>query len=90
MVETRKRGLIWGAMALPTFHTIGIYLQICAPLSSGNPIGLYAPVDPAPPPVATPTNLLEACQATAVNCVTILPAFIEVGGLRISHLLKRY
>lgn len=78
MTETRKRDLTWGGMALPTFHTIAIVVQLLVPLATGHAVGLYTPMAPAPPVVPTPANLMEACKITGISAITIVPSIIEV------------
>lgn len=67
-------------MPLPTFHTMGIFGQLYAPLVSGYPVGLYAPKAPAAPPVPTPLNVIEATKKVGANGILIVPSFIEVKG----------
>ena len=77
-MDARDRGVIWGSQALPTFHTMGIYMQLYVPLVSGYPVGLYAPKAPASPVVPTPANILEACRSSGSTGIAIVPAMIEV------------
>ncbi|KIP04467.1 hypothetical protein PHLGIDRAFT_193243, partial [Phlebiopsis gigantea 11061_1 CR5-6] len=75
--EARKQGIIWGSMAIPTFHTMGIFMQLLPPFSTGNPVGLYPPNAPASPPVPTPSSLLQACKEAGVSGIPTVPVFIE-------------
>lgn len=78
MMESRERGTVWGSMPLPTFHTLGIYMQFYAPLSTSFPIGLYYPMEPAQPVVPSPMNILDACKRTNITALPTVPAFLEV------------
>ena len=66
-------------MALPTFHTAGIYAQILMPLASAIPAGLYAPRAPEPPVVPTAENMISACMAVGCTGIYAVSSFIEVG-----------
>lgn len=76
--QARRRGVHWAAMALPTFHTMGIFMQLYAPLVSGRYVGLYAPQWPAPPVVPNPQNILETSKATECNGMMVVPSIVEV------------
>lgn len=69
--------IVWGAMALPTFHMMAVYIQLYGPLVGGCPVGLFAPKWPASPVVPTPRNTLEACMTVGVNGIPTVPAFVE-------------
>ena len=74
----RGDGLVYGSMPLPTFHTMGIYLQPYTPLVTGDPVGLYAPKAPAAPVVPTYANVIEASKKVGASGIAIVPSFIEV------------
>ncbi|KAJ3555784.1 hypothetical protein NM688_g2384 [Phlebia brevispora] len=76
-MEARARGIRWASMALPTFHTIGVWMQIIAPLTSGQPIALYPPQYPAPPVVPNADNVLEYSKLTGCTGVPAVPSFVE-------------
>lgn len=78
LLEWRHLDVLWGVMPLPTFHTFAFMMQLYAPLVNGLPVGLYAPRAPAPPPVPSPKNVIDACRALKCNAIAIVPAFIEV------------
>lgn len=77
-MEARKRGIRWAPMALPTFHTIGVWMQIIAPLTSGQPIALYPPQSPAPPVVPNADNVLEYSKLMGCTGIPAVPSFVEV------------
>ena len=76
--KTRERAMTWGTMPLPTFHSIGIYCQVLLPITTGYPIGLYAPMAPAPPVVPSPSNILDACKQCGIHGLPVIPAVAEV------------
>ena len=84
MSTAAKHGVHWGSMPLPTYHTIGIYMQLFAPLVGGYAVCLYYPNAPAPPPVPTPANVLDACRVTGTTGINIVPAFLEASALLLS------
>ena len=71
-------GVKWGSMALPSFHTMGIFKQLYAPLTSGTYIGCYTPKEPEPPVVPTADNILQAMKITGCNATLAVPSIIEV------------
>ncbi|KAF7798255.1 hypothetical protein EIP86_009472 [Pleurotus ostreatoroseus] len=75
---SRDHCVRWAAMALPTFHSMGILTQLMAPLVSGQPVGVYEPKYPGPPVVPNPQNLLNATRICGCNAVMTVPSFIEV------------
>ncbi len=68
-------------MALPTFHTMGIFLQLLTPLMSGQAVALYAPHAPAPPPVPNPDSILEISRLTGCSGLPAVPSFLEASTL---------
>ncbi|GJE90357.1 acetyl-CoA synthetase-like protein [Phanerochaete sordida] len=77
IVDSAAHGVTWGAMALPSFHAMGIYIQLYSPLVSGLPVGLFAPKAPASPVVPTPRNTLEAAIAAGCTGIPTVPTFVE-------------
>lgn len=65
-------------MAMPTFHTMGIYMQLLLPLVSGQYIALYTPKAPEAPVVPNPQNVIEVAKITGCTAVGAVPSFIEV------------
>lgn len=78
MIVSRERGIRWASAALPTFHTLGIYMQFYSPLINGEAIGLYTPQAPAAPVIPNPQNVIDVVRATRCTGVPSIPAFIEV------------
>lgn len=76
----RFHGRQYGGHALPSFHTMGIAVQLLAPLASGLPGSLFPPraVQGAPPVVPTPQNTIGTARKTGCNTIVIVPAFLEV------------
>lgn len=72
------QGLRFGAMGLPTFHAMGMLLQLSYPLSTGNEVVVYTPQFPAPPVVPHPQNIYEVALTTGCTALLALPSFVEV------------
>lgn len=65
-------------MGLPTFHAMGMLLQLSYPLSTGNEVVVYTPQFPAPPVVPHPQNIYEVALTTGCTALLALPSFVEV------------
>lgn len=76
--EGGQVGVVWGSMALPTFHVMGMCLQFYAPLVGGYPVALYYPRSPLSPLVPTPQNMIEGCKITGASGVPMVPTFVEI------------
>lgn len=63
---------------LPSFHTMGIFVQILYPLSAGHFVGLYTPQEPALPIVPNPSNMLQMLQVTGCTTTVVVPVIVEV------------
>ncbi|KZT23998.1 putative aminoadipate reductase [Neolentinus lepideus HHB14362 ss-1] len=70
--------LTFGVMMLPSFHTLGIYMQLYAPLVTGDPSVVFPPKAPAPPVMPNPQNTLEHCQRGGATAVVVVPTFLEL------------
>ncbi|GAB1517035.1 hypothetical protein RhiTH_000078 [Rhizoctonia solani] len=71
-----QEGVKVGTMALPTFHAMGIFLQIFIPLYVGYTQVLFAP---SHIPVVPTSNLtIEAAAATKCLHMVCVPAFLEM------------
>ncbi|TCD64926.1 putative PKS/NRPS-like protein biosynthetic cluster [Steccherinum ochraceum] len=57
---------------------MGIFMQLYAPLVSGQYVGLYAPQWPAPPVVPNPQNIIDSSKATECDGVMVVPSIVEV------------
>ncbi|KZT70000.1 acetyl-CoA synthetase-like protein [Daedalea quercina L-15889] len=75
VLDGRAHRLRWGGAALPAFHTMGIAVQLLAPLVSGCPTSLFPPR--APPVLPTPESTIENARRTRCNAVMSVPAFLE-------------
>ncbi|KAF7789161.1 hypothetical protein EIP86_000098 [Pleurotus ostreatoroseus] len=78
LTSLQENGAFTGVMALPSFHTFGIYSQIYGPLRGGYPVAMFAPQAPASPVVPNPRNVLEVAKALGCSSLVIVPAFIEI------------
>jgi acyl-coenzyme A synthetase/AMP-(fatty) acid ligase len=77
-IIAHQKPLLLGVMALPTFHIMGLFMQLVIPLSTGRTIALYAPQAPRPPIIPNPANTLAALESTGSNFTCSVPTFIEV------------
>lgn len=67
-----------GGMGLPSFHGMGLLLQLAYPLISGREAVVFAPQDPAPPIVPHPRNVYEVSKKTGCTALVALPSYVEV------------
>ncbi|CAL1709603.1 unnamed protein product [Somion occarium] len=74
----RDRGVRWGSMSLPTFHSMAVGVQILIPLCLGEAVSLFTPQEPAPPVVPNPNNTLETARITHCTAIAAVPSFFEV------------
>ena len=63
---------------MPTFHTIGMYIQLYYPLVSGYAVAVYTPQGGASPIMPNPKNVLEVARITDCTALPSVPAFLEV------------
>jgi hypothetical protein len=68
--------IVYGAMALPSFHAFGFAMQVCAPLASARPVAIFEPR--SPPVVPNPENTLQAAIDTGTTVMPTVPVFLEV------------
>ena len=68
----------YAAMGLPTFHAMGLLLQVTYPLSVGREVVVYAPQYPAPPVVPHPQNVYEVSKLADCTAMLALPSYVEV------------
>lgn len=75
-------------MHLPPFHTLGISMQLFAPLAALTPVALYPPTalrdHPSAATVPTSDSIMKHSLRTGVSAVMAVPSFVEawasVGG----------
>ncbi|KAG2140138.1 putative aminoadipate reductase [Suillus clintonianus] len=69
-----------GTASLPSFHTLGIYLQLLTPIVTLSSVSIYPPtsfLDPsATPVVPNPQNILDSVLKTKSNALVVVPAFL--------------
>ncbi|KAH7882112.1 putative aminoadipate reductase [Phlebopus sp. FC_14] len=67
--------------ALPSFHTLGVYVQLLLPIASLKPVSVYAPTSyhdsTAAPIIPNAANTLESVQLTKANVLVVVPTFLE-------------
>ncbi|EKM50943.1 uncharacterized protein PHACADRAFT_262848 [Phanerochaete carnosa HHB-10118-sp] len=74
---SRLRGIRYGGMGLPTFHTFGFFVHVFYPAVSSYPIAVYAPQDPRPPIVSDAQSVFEVAKLTGCTGLYSIPSFIE-------------
>ncbi|KAI0081390.1 acetyl-CoA synthetase-like protein [Panus rudis PR-1116 ss-1] len=74
--DTLGTGWRWGSMMLPSFHTMGIYMQLLVSVAGAN-VALFTPQEPAPPVMPSPQSTLEVAIATKCKAICTVPAFLE-------------
>ncbi|KAK7689042.1 hypothetical protein QCA50_007733 [Cerrena zonata] len=76
---TYRRGEQEGSAGaiLPTFHAMGIFAQMCCPLSTGHFVGLYTPQEPQSLVVPNAHNLLEVIRTTGCAITVVVPTSLE-------------
>lgn len=70
--------IVFGAMGLPSFHAIGLLLQLTYPLAMGRGVVVYTPQYPDPPILPHAQNMYEVAKMTRCNGIFAVPAFIQV------------
>lgn len=69
---------------VPSFHTMGIYMQLLAAFSSSEPVILFTPKDPEPPIIPNAHNILEVAKMTGCRALGSVPSFLEVRSSRVN------
>lgn len=69
---------IYGVMAPPTFHAMGIVLQLFEPLAASQTVALFTPQAPAPPTIPSAQNVIDVARATGCKILVCAPTFLEV------------
>ncbi|KAG6855913.1 hypothetical protein H0H87_009479 [Tephrocybe sp. NHM501043] len=68
-------------MALPAFHTLGLYLQLLNPVYGIVSIALYPPTATKPdlfPVVLSPQNILDHTKWTRSTALIVIPTFLQI------------
>ncbi|GJE99727.1 acetyl-CoA synthetase-like protein [Phanerochaete sordida] len=73
----KTAGPRYGAMGLPSFHALGVMLQLIHSLATGAEVVVFTPQHPAPPVVAHPQSVYEVSQLGECAAMLALPTFIE-------------
>ena len=70
-----------GSGSLPSFHILGLYVQLLIPVASLSSVSIYPPTslhDPsAAPTVPNLQNILDSVLKTKSNALVVVPAFLE-------------
>ncbi|KAL4260475.1 Adenylate-forming Reductase [Pleurotus pulmonarius] len=73
--------LALGTMALPSFHTLGVYMQLLVPIFAGVPACVYTPTMTSAfdmPVMPTPDNILEHARRVQCNILITLPTLLQI------------
>ncbi|KAG0703313.1 putative aminoadipate reductase [Suillus ampliporus] len=69
-----------GTASLPSFHILGIYLQLIIPIASLSSVSIYPPtsfLDPsAAPVIPNSQNILDSVLKTNSNALAVVPTFL--------------
>ena len=68
-------------MMLPSFHTLGIYVQLLYPLFALTSVGVYPPQVTSremTPMIPTPENILDHIRRTKSNSMITIPALLQI------------
>ncbi|KAF7430338.1 hypothetical protein PC9H_006043 [Pleurotus ostreatus] len=71
----------FGSMALPSFHTLGIYFQVLCPIFAGVTAGVYPPTmtsASATPIMPTPDNILDHARRVQCDVIVVLPTLLQI------------
>ena len=75
---TKRSDTRFGAMGLPTFHSMGLILQVFFPLATSHAVAVFAPQYPSPPIVSSPKSILDVAKITKCEGLIAPPSFVEV------------
>ncbi|KAG6909219.1 putative NRPS-like protein biosynthetic cluster [Tephrocybe rancida] len=76
-----RHELIMGCMALPPFHTLGLYMQVLNPIYGLVSITVYPPTAPTPeslPVQPSPQNILDHTRLTKSTAIIIIPTLLQI------------
>lgn len=81
-LDLRRIGatFINGAPGLPSFHMMGVFLQVLLPLYGPITTAIFAPTVIKPedvPPIGNPETVLECVRATKCQGLVVLPTFLH-------------
>ncbi|KAG2119415.1 putative aminoadipate reductase [Suillus clintonianus] len=70
-----------GSAPLPSFHILGLYIQLLTPVASLSSVSIYPPTsfqDPsATPIIPNSQNILDSVVKTKSNTLVVVPSFLE-------------
>ncbi|KAF9073069.1 hypothetical protein BDP27DRAFT_1289576 [Rhodocollybia butyracea] len=84
-----QHGLRVGGMSLPTFHAIGLWIQLFIPLHTGITVGVYPPVVRKlqdTPFMTTPDSVIEHLRRTRCDSCMAIPSMIKIWAQEPSHI----
>ncbi|KAF9058549.1 putative aminoadipate reductase [Rhodocollybia butyracea] len=79
--QFRSHKLRVGSFGLPSFHALGILIQIFVPTYASTPVGVYPPVvssAEALPITPTPDNIIEHLKRTSCTASFAIPSMVQI------------
>ncbi|KAJ3983514.1 putative aminoadipate reductase [Lentinula detonsa] len=79
--EYRKHNLRAGTMSLPSFHAMGVFIQLLVPIYAGITVAVYPPLVTRKdllPLAATPDNIIEHLRRTRCSTCIAIPTMLQI------------
>ncbi|KAJ3731317.1 putative aminoadipate reductase [Lentinula guzmanii] len=80
-IEYRKYNLRAGTMSLPSFHAMGVFIQLFVPIYAGITVAVYPPLvtrNNLLPLAATPDNIIEHLRRTQCSTCIAIPTMLQI------------
>ncbi|KAJ3740213.1 putative aminoadipate reductase [Lentinula detonsa] len=77
----RKHNLRAGTMSLPSFHAMGVFIQLFVPIYAGITVAVYPPLVTRKdllPLAATPDNIIEHLRRTKCSTCIAIPTMLQI------------
>ncbi|KAJ3994751.1 putative aminoadipate reductase [Lentinula boryana] len=77
----RKHNLRAGTMSLPSFHAMGVFIQLLVPMYAGITVAVYPPLVTRKdllPLAATPDNIIEHLRRTQCSTCIAIPTMLQI------------
>ncbi|KAF9067908.1 hypothetical protein BDP27DRAFT_1327979 [Rhodocollybia butyracea] len=81
ITQFRRHKLRVGSFGLPSFHALGILIQVFMPVFASTPVGVYPPVvtgAEALPVTPTPDNIIDHLKRTSCTASYTIPSMIQI------------
>ncbi|KAJ3776028.1 putative aminoadipate reductase [Lentinula raphanica] len=79
--QYRKLNLRAGTMSLPSFHAMGLFIQLLIPVYAGITVSVYPPLVTKPdalPMAPTPDNVIDHFRRTQSTTCIAIPAMLQI------------